>query len=265
MNEHIVKALDIIEDGLLIVNRDYIIEFINEPAKKLLRSEELIGKTSYEAIWGRANLEGRSPSFMSFETHEVASAERTFDDGTCLFVRSYPLDDDHLVITVWDVSDYVSLENRLKKSGTDPVTGLRNSDGFREELEKELDRSKRTDTDVTLMFISIDSIPGDTEETHESHLMKIAEIIIDTARSYDLIFRLHSDTFAVLMPHCTEDAAKKTAERLLRRIHNAIGEINSCIGIGGSASAFTGRDMVRLAERALYVAKHRGGNTCVIG
>ena len=111
MDEYIVKALDIIEDGLIIINQDYIIEYVNEPAKKLLRTDELIGKHSYEAIWGRSSMEGKSPSFMSFDTHEVASSERTFDDGTCLYVRSHPLDENHLVLTIWNVTDYVSLEN----------------------------------------------------------------------------------------------------------------------------------------------------------
>ncbi len=265
MVDKIMKALDIIEDGLLIVNKDYVIEYANAPAKRLLRQDEVVGKHSYEAIWGRAALEGKSPSFITFTTHEVSSAERTFDDGVCLYIRSHPLDDEHIVLTVWDVSDYVSLENRLKKAGTDPVTNLRNSDGFREELEKELDRAKRTNSSLTLMLIELDSLEGDSGESHEQLLAKFSEIVIDTARSYDIIFRLHGDTFAIIMPHCSEDAAKKTGERLLQRAQRTIGNICTTIGIGGSTSAFTGRDMVRLAERAMFVAKHRGGNTCVIG
>ena len=266
MNEHIIKALDVIEDGLIIINRDYIIEYANEPSKKLLRQENLVGRHSYEAIWGRESLMGKSPTFMTFDTKEIAGAERTFEDGTCLYVRAHPLDEDHTVLTIWDVTSYVSLENRLKKAGTDPVTGLRNSDSFREELEKELDRSKRARATLSLMLVELGSLENDTEEVRDKRLKKSAEIVIDTARSYDMIFRLRGDCFAILMPHCIEDAAKKTGERMLERIHKAIGDnIDVSIGISGSGSAFTGRDVIRLAERALYVAKHKGGNICVIG
>ncbi|HHS49645.1 MAG TPA: sensor domain-containing diguanylate cyclase [candidate division Zixibacteria bacterium] len=265
MKEQIIKALDVIQDGLLIVNHDYVIEYANEPAKKLLRTDALLGKHSFEAIWGRTALEGKSPSFVTFETHKISSAERTFEDGTCLFIRAHPLDDDHVIITIWDISDYVSLENRLKRAGADPITGLRTGDSFREELEKELDRSNRTNSTLSLMMIEIDSIIGDSEEIHEQLLKKIADIITEAARNYDIAFRLHGDTFAVIMPHCPEDAAKKTGEKILGLIHTAIPNTDVTIGIGGSTSALTGRDMIRLAERALYVAKHRGGNACVIG
>ncbi len=265
MNEHIVKALDIIEDGLLIVNKDYQIEYCNKPAQKLLRQDSLLGKQSYEAIWGRKTMEGKSPSFMSFETDEVASAERIFEDGTCLLVRSHPLDKNHLVLTIWDVSDYISLENRLKRSGNDPTTNFRTNSSFGEELEKELDRSKRTRSNLVLTLIEIGFPVVESEDTHTQLLKDISDIIVTTARNYDMIFRLHGDTFAVIMPHCVEDAAKKTNERMLEIIRKSIGNINVSIGISGSASAFTGRDVIRLAERALYVAKHKGGNTSVIG
>ena len=263
--EPILKALDIIDDGLIIVNRDYIIEYANDPARRLLRIDQLVGKHSYEGIWGRGEIAGTSPSFMTFDTDEVASAERTFSDGTCLLVRSYPLDQQHLVLTVWDVTDYVSLERRLEESGNDPVTGLRASKHFSEELEKEFDRAKRTKSGLAFTLLEIGVSSKINEEDHEDLLKSVSEILVDTARSYDLVYRLHSDTFGIIMPHCNTDAAKKTGERILERIHNEVGQIDVSLGISGSKNAFTGRDIIRLAERALYVAKHRGGNDVVVG
>ena len=266
MNEKIFEALDIIDDGLLIVDTDYTIVYANIPARKLLRKENLVGMHSFEAIWDRKTSEGKYPSFISFDTHEVASAEKTFSDGTCLFVKSYPLDDEHLVLTIWDVTDYVSLERRLEKnSGTDPVTNLKNGTFFREDLEKELDREKRTNSNMALMLLEINDIEVDTEDEYEELLRFVAEIIVDTARSYDIPYRLHGDTFAVQMPHCSPDGAKKTGDRVLEKILSKYNNLNISVGIGSSESAFTGRDVVRLAERALYVAKHRGGNDSVIG
>jgi|GEM_PF-1895240 len=265
VNENVLQALDVIEDGLLIINKDYIVEYANEPAKRLLRQDELVGKHSYEAIWARGDIVGKTPCFMSFDTKEITSAERCFDDGTCLSVRCYPLDEQHVVVTVWNISDYITLERRLESAGTDSVTGLKSGNTFAEDLEKELDRAKRLKSTLALMMLEIDIISGSGEDSDEKILKNTAGIIIETARSYDIAYRFKGKTFGILMPHCPVDGATKTAERLLDKIKSGIPNINLSIGISTSESAFTGRDILRLAERALYVAQHRGGNTVVVG
>lgn len=261
----IIRALDVIEDGLLIIDHDYVIEYANEPAKKLLRKDEVVGKHSYEAIWDEKKITGKTPSYISFDTHYMASAERTFDDGTCLNVRAYPLDDDHIILTIWDVTDYVTLQYRLEKAGTDPVTGLRGSNTFNEDLEKELDRAKRSKANLSLTLIEIGSTGDETVENDEELLRAAGRIIEETARSYDFVYRFKGDIFGVLMPHCPEEGARNTANRILDKLNSEIENANPSIGISTSANAFTGRDILRLAERALYVAQHRGGGSIVVG
>lgn len=264
-NDAIIKALDVIEDGLMIIDHDYVIEYANDPAKKLLRKEEVIGLHSYEAIWDEKIVTGRNPSYISFDTHKVASAERTFDDGTCLNVRAYPLDENHIILTIWDVTDYITLQSRLEMSGTDPVTGLRSSNSFNEDLEKELDRAKRSRSNLALTLIELSAI-GEEQEANDDEILRAAgEIIADTARSYDITYRFKGDIFGVLMPHCPEEGAKNTAQRILDKLKADIKNANPSIGISTSENAFTGRDILRLAERALYVAQHRGGNAIVVG
>ncbi|RKZ28517.1 hypothetical protein DRQ36_10320 [bacterium] len=263
--EAILGALDVIEDGLLIADHEYIIEYANEPAKKLLRQDTLVGRHTYEAIWGREKMEGKSPSFISFDTNEGASGEKNFADGTCLSVRSYPVDENHVVITIWDVTDYVSLERRLEEGGTDPVTGLRAGNVFAEDLEKELDRAKRAKATLALTIVELGVGEDYSEDEVETLLKKAGKIIEDTARSYDIVYRFQGDNFGILMPHCETKGASNTAERILKNLTDNIECIRPSIGLSTSENAFTGRDIHRLAERAVYVAKHRGGNTIAVG
>ncbi len=261
----ILRALDVIEDGLLIIDHDYVIEYANDPARKLLRKDKIVGLHSYEAIWDETEITGKTPSYISFDTHNIASAERTFDDGTCLNVRAYPLDQDHIILTIWDVTDYVTLQSRLEKSGTDSVTGLRGSNMFNEDLEKELDRAKRSKSNLALTLIELGA-PGDESVENDEELLRAGgKIIEQTARSYDIIYRFKGDIFGILMPHCPEEGARNTAERILENLKTEIKNANPSIGISTSANAFTGRDILRLAERALYVAQHRGGDNIVVG
>ena len=264
-SDALVRALDVIEDGLLIVNRDFVIEYANEPAKKLIRKDHIIGMQSYDAIWDAGMPSGKTPSFIAFDSQKMASAERTFDDGTCLNVRAYPLDDEHVILTIWDITDYVTLESRLEKSGTDPVTGFRGSNMFSEDLEKELDRAKRSKSSLSLCLIEIGTSGEGDVEGDEEILRQASVIIEQTARSYDIPYRFKGDTFGVLMPHCPEEGSKNTAQRILDKLKAGIRNVQPSIGISTSENAFTGRDMLRLAERALYVAQHRGGNTIVVG
>lgn len=261
----ILEALDSIEDGLLIANRDFVIEYANNSARKLLRIENIEGKHTYEAIWGREKNEGKSPGFITFETGSTSSAEKTFDDGTCLNVRTYSLGDDHLAVTIWDITDYVSLEKRLQDSGNDPVTGLRSGNSFAKDLEKELDRAKRSRSGLALMILELGAGNSEGERNYEEILSEIAGILVDAARNYDLIYRFQSDTFGIIMPHCPIEGATKTTERILNSIRKKFADVRPSIGISSSETAFTGRDILRLAERALYVAKHRGGDTYVVG
>jgi len=261
----ILRALDVIEDGLLIVDRDFIIEYVNEATKKLLRKDELIGLHSYEAIWDAKEITGKTPSFISFDTKSVAIGERTFDDGTCLSIHAHPLDDNHIILTIWDITDLVTLERRLESAGTDSVTGFRSGNIFTEDLEKELDRAKRSKSELALSLLEIGDFENANEESDEEILKQVSSIIEETARSYDLLYRFKTDTFGILMPHCPEEGARNTAQRILERLKAEIENVKPSIGISTSENAFTGRDILRLAERALYVAAHRGGDTIVIG
>ncbi len=263
--ETILKALDVIEDGVLIIDRDFVIVYANKSAKKLLRQDKVLGKHSYEAIWGRDGITGKTPAFISFDTHKVASAERAFEDGTCLSIQAYPFDENHIALTIWDVTNYVTLERRLESAGTDSVTGLRSSTVFNEDLEKELDRSKRAKSNMVLVMIDVGSVEGDSEVDNEKALKEIAAILTETARSYDLVYRFKGNIFGILMPHCPIEGARNTSERILEKLSKISGGATPSLGISTSEKAFTGRDVLRLAERALYVANHRGGNTIVVG
>lgn len=266
-NSIIVSALDIIQDGLLIIDKDFVIEYANEPAKKLLRTDELVGKHTYETIWRDKDFKNKSPEFICFDMGRVSDAEKTFGDGTCLHIQAYPFSVDRAVITIWDITDYVNLERKLEEStGNDVITGLKSSDSFINDIEKELERAKRTSSEMSLIFIDLGLIEGEDDvEKYENLLEKMANVIVETARSYDIGYRLYGDTFALIMPHCSVENAKGTADRIIKKSHEIGGGFTPSVGISSSKNAFTGRDIIRLAERALYVAKHRGGNTFVAG
>lgn len=155
---------------------------------------------------------------------------------------------------------------------TDPLTGLLNRRYLEERLTEELTRSKRYNYSMSCLMIDIDDFKtyNDRNGHQEGDLaLKITAHSVKAAlRSEDIACRYGGEEFCILLPQTTASEALVIAERVRQRVAEAdyphgksqpLGRVSISIGISTLASNVdTAERVISAADRALYVAKHKG-------
>jgi diguanylate cyclase (GGDEF)-like protein len=152
------------------------------------------------------------------------------------------------------------------KARHDALTGLLNHTAFSRELEIELERAKRYDHRVTVVFFDFDKFK-EINDTHghqvgDAVLRKVAELLTSELRTADLAGRMGGDEFAAFLVESDDD----TAPAFLARLHTSIdeliasGELPVPVAISaGSASyptdAVEAEALFRVADNRLYDEK----------
>lgn len=99
-----------------------------------------------------------------------------------------------------------------------------------------------------------------------------ANIIHQNIRSFDIPSRYGGEEFAVILADTDISAAEHIAERLRKRIEEAVypnenGDVKITISIGiaqfDSQIDMTSKDLIKRADEALYSAKAKGRNRVV--
>ena len=120
-----------------------------------------------------------------------------------------------------------------------------------------------------LLFVDLDrfKLVNDSQghAAGDALLCEVAQRIRSAARPGDVLGRLSSDEFALLLPNCTAPEAESVAKRLLERIAepftigNAVNIPHASVGI--CAYPEDGTDintLLRHADQAMYMAKQQG-------
>jgi diguanylate cyclase (GGDEF)-like protein len=164
------------------------------------------------------------------------------------------------------------------RADRDGLTKLYNRRSFDERLVYEIKRRSRYHHDLSLLMVDLDHFKSvnDTygHKAGDLVLRKVGEILSTVFRTTDLAARYGGEEFVVLLPHTSEEAAWKLAERVRTAIENCAFDfggqnfsVTASIGVasveGGSLSA-TDDDLVLKADKALYQAKNNGRNMVVV-
>ena len=155
----------------------------------------------------------------------------------------------------------------------DCLTGLYNHRYFQEMLDKEIERAKRYENELSLLFLDIDYFKkvNDTygHPTGDRVLAEISRVMEQSVRNVDFVARYGGEEFAVILPETGFQAARNVAERLRGNIENHVIEVDGrtikvtvSIGCTGcNCDQIKGKGaLVDLADRALYIAKLSGRN-----
>jgi diguanylate cyclase (GGDEF)-like protein len=153
----------------------------------------------------------------------------------------------------------LELANQARR---DPLTQLLNHQAFTEELEAELDRARRYQHGLTLVFFDIDQFKSinDTYGHPEGDrvLRELARVLTEGRRGSDFAGRMGGDEFAVALIESTPDAGDRFVTRLRELI--GIGRFPADFGISAGQAHFpsegdTSVELFRVADRRLYEAK----------
>jgi len=165
----------------------------------------------------------------------------------------------------------VSTREQLRVQAThDALTGLLNRRAILETLEKELARSAREGTQVSVTMADLDHFKriNDTygHLAGDAVLREAAQRLQASMRVYDAVGRYGGEEFLVVSPGCGLAEATEQAERLRTRISQEAVRVPDCaipvtISLGvvaATAEACQPGDLLRLADDALYAAKRSG-------
>lgn len=168
---------------------------------------------------------------------------------------------------------------------TDGLTGLYNRHYLDTHLTNLYKQAIETRRPLSVLILDMDHFKevNDTygHDVGDSFLKQLSKLLLDTARSSDLVARYGGEEFVLLMPETNPDSIKETAERIRKIIEEILFITNPVTAEGIHKTASIGIANIRLpktptepvetpdellkrADEALYVAKNNGRNQVVV-
>jgi diguanylate cyclase (GGDEF)-like protein/putative nucleotidyltransferase with HDIG domain len=177
---------------------------------------------------------------------------------------------DQLAVALQNARDY---REKLELAIRDPLTGLYNRRFFFEALEKEVHRTERYGSPVSLALFDVDDFKSinDTggHAMGDDVLRSIGRIVEGIIRPTDSFARIGGEEFALLMPETGQLDGLLVAERIRTAIsrHSILPDRRVTFS-GGVAScpqdATAREELQRHADSALYWAKRHGKDMCAV-
>lgn len=175
------------------------------------------------------------------------------------------------------IIEIIKINQSLKNAATkDYLTGLNNVRQFDNSFNSISQMAIRKEEELSMLFIDIDFFKkiNDTygHNAGDIILKSIAQIFINTCRTYDVVSRMGGEEFSIILLDCSASKAVKIAERLRKNVENndfyisdnETIKITISIGIS-SYPKLTSQidDLLENADIALYQAKNNGRNKVV--
>jgi len=247
------------------------------------RPEELIDNrvSSYAALMDEVDAAG-----IAGEVSDAIAKRQPFSveyaitrkDGRKIWVWERGcgvLEDDGSVVLegiVLDISDRKELERELEEMAIrDSLTGLFNRRELSRVLEEELERAKRYERPLALLWIDFDHFKEINDNwghaAGDAVLRSISRILQESVRSVDAVGRFGGEEFVIVLPEMDREEAMDTAERLRQKVrHKPVfldtgHNVPVTISIGVAVYPVHGhtRDMLcAAADKAMYQAKMQG-------
>ena len=155
---------------------------------------------------------------------------------------------------------------------TDSLTGAYNRRYFYEYAENEIARSRRYQTEMSLLMIDIDHFKEVNDKfghlVGDETLKMVVKACLEMLRKVDLLCRFGGEEFTVLLPRTMEKDAIVVAERICSAIASKSlfaeeGIVSVTVSIGLTQlrdKDQTLTDLISEADKAMYAAKEAGRN-----
>lgn len=189
------------------------------------------------------------------------------------------------LIQVTDSSTSIKREKMLrshseklkKETITDSLTGISNRRFFDAHYEIAVAEARRQQHPISVFMIDIDFFK--TYNDHYGHIAgdniirRVADALkAQLSRATDIIARYGGEEFVLVMPHLSDPIAAQFAEKLRNAVFDlaiphekypAFNRVTVSIGVCTGMPEYAD-DMLNKADTALYQAKQKGRNRCVM-
>jgi diguanylate cyclase (GGDEF)-like protein/PAS domain S-box-containing protein len=175
------------------------------------------------------------------------------------------------LVVLTDVTRRIELENELRQlTVTDDLTGLYNQRSFFKQLKREIKRTQRRNTPLSLCIFDLDRFKTYNDRfghlAGDEILTRLGAVISRTIRvGIDLPFRYGGDEFCLLLPDTAAREALTSVERLRRAITKEFDDqISISAGIGEYLPNMEEKDFIESIDRLMYLAKRDGGDKVMV-
>jgi diguanylate cyclase (GGDEF)-like protein/putative nucleotidyltransferase with HDIG domain len=177
-----------------------------------------------------------------------------------------------MVIMVMRARVELLIRRLYEAARTDPLTKLANRRGFRELLDLDLERARRSGTPMGVLIGDLDDFK-DYNDRLGHHLgdlalQRVARLLEQHKSPLDTAARIGGEEFALILPDAEADSAYAFAERLRGVVREEFAEERIPLTISFGVSLYpehseTAASLVHAADQALYAAKESGRDRTV--
>ena len=255
---------------------------------------KVVCDTSLNADFSTHKLVVGDPNIRFFATHPIMNSARNIvgslnlidyqahkfsDEHRLLFADLVVMVERELILSSMQKMqlELIKQNRHLKRESLiDPILGTWNKLAIIRSLRIEMDRCKKAEKPMSLLFASLDQIAVIREihgvSASDMILVKTVSRIRSCIRPFDALGRFGSDVFLMVLPGASNLVATAVAERIRLSIFSHPDHLDEkSIGLTMSAGVistdtFPGVEpevLMTLAEKALLSAKN-AGNNCVV-
>ena len=159
----------------------------------------------------------------------------------------------------------------------DGLTGLLNHSSFVERFQQELQRANRYNEKLVLMMLDLDKfkrINDNYGHLYGDYVLRgTSAVLKNGVRNIDIVSRYGGEEFAIVLVKTTKTKSFNSAKRIIQSLadhqfEKEGQEVEMTISAGMAEYPTDGekiRDLIAIADRALYKVKSRGGNDVEVG
>ncbi|GAB6044808.1 GGDEF domain-containing protein [Caminibacter profundus] len=153
------------------------------------------------------------------------------------------------------------IKETFQKAIKDKLTGLYNREFLFEALNKLSEKTKRTGSKFVLIFFDLNNFKNINDnyghEEGDRVLKKVANILKQSFRKYDIVVRYGGDEFIVIIELDKNINIEKTLKKLEEKIENSFAKYNISIayGIANSDESDNIEKLIEIADMRMYQDK----------
>ncbi len=275
-------------EGIIVTNQHGIIESVNPAFEKITgyKKDEAIGKTPnilhsdrqtnafYIGMWRQLKTVG----YWQGELWNRRKNGEVFPERLSISsVRDESGNITQFTAVFYDITDIKEQEEKINhRAYHDALTELPNRLLFKDRLGQAINRARRNESQLAVMFIDIDHFKrlNDTlgHQAGDEFLQKISIQFRGVLREQDTVSRFAGDEFTILLDdNTTPENALIVAQKLLSlfekpfKIKGQEAHLGISIGIANyPCDGHSADDLIKNADTAMYHAKNSGRNNIKI-